>query len=78
MRSSSGELQNRYIVEGNIRLFGKIFTTEFTLSKRDLMKNPVLLGRKLLSHNFLIDTALTLQSYTFKKIIKHNENRYFK
>lgn len=66
VRSSSGEMQRRYVIEGDIRLFGKKHSTEFTLSKRDLMRYPVLLGRKLLSSRFLIDTTLSNESYNYK------------
>ena len=67
VRSSSGEQQERYIVKGSIRLFEKEHNTEFTLSSRDLMRYPVLLGRKLLSGNFIIDTSLTNLSNELKK-----------
>src|SRR5690554_5842638 len=46
VRSSSGEIQERYVIQGNILLFGEKIKTEFTLSKRELMRYPVLLGRK--------------------------------
>jgi hypothetical protein len=65
VRSSIGEMQLRYIIQGNIVLFGKKHSTEFTLSKRDLMRYPVLLGRKLLSNRFMIDTTLTNESYNY-------------
>lgn len=67
VRSSSGEMQLRYIIQGNIVLFGKKHSTEFTLSKRDLMRYPVLLGRKLLSNRFMIDTTLSNESYKYIK-----------
>lgn len=66
VRSSSGQMQLRYIVQGNILLFGKKHSTEFTLSKRDLMRYPVLLGRKLLSNRFMIDTTLSNESFKYK------------
>ncbi len=66
VRSSSGEQQERYIIKGTITLFGKEHNTEFTLSSRDLMRYPVLLGRKLLSGNFIIDTSLSNLSYELK------------
>lgn len=65
VRSSSGQSQIRYKVQGSIELFGKIFNTEFTLSRRDKMKYPVLLGRKLLNNNFLVDTS--------KKNLSHSQ-----
>lgn len=58
VRSSSGEQQKRFIIKGEIILFNQKYITEFTLSDRALMRYPVLLGRKLLSNNFVIDTSL--------------------
>ena len=69
VRSSSGESQLRYKVKGDILLFGKKYNTEFTLSSREKMRYPVLLGRKLLNKKFLIDTSLSNQSWS-KKIGK--------
>lgn len=71
VRSSSGEAQIRYKVQGNIRLFEKNHKTEFTLSKRGKMRYPVLLGRKLLNNKFLIDTSLKNQSNN----LKNTENK---
>lgn len=65
VRSSNGEMQERYVIKGNIVLFGKKYSTEFTLSKRNLMRYPVLLGRKLLNR-FLIDTTLSNTSFNYK------------
>ena len=67
VRSSSGQMQLRFIIQGTIILFGKRHSTEFTLSKRDLMRYPVLLGRKLLSKGFMIDTTLSNESYKYIK-----------
>lgn len=66
VRSSSGEQQERYIVRGDILLFGKKHNTEFTLSSRHMMRYPVLLGRKLLSGKFIIDTSLSNLSHELK------------
>ena len=66
VRSSNGEMQERYVVKGNIVLFEKKYSTDFTLSKRNLMRYPVLLGRKLLSNRFLIDTTLSNKSFNYK------------
>ena len=66
VRSSSGQLQERYTIKGNIVLFGKKYNTEFTLSSRTKMRYPVLLGRKLLNKRFLIDTSLSNQSWEHK------------
>ncbi len=67
VKSSIGKVQDRYFIQGKIVLFGKEFETEFSLSKRHEMKNPILIGRKLLNQNFLIDSSLANLSYKFKK-----------
>lgn len=66
VRSSSGQLQQRFIVKSSIVLFGKTYKTEFTLSERNKMRFPVLLGRKLLNNNFIIDTSLKDVSWKLK------------
>ncbi|HTO39170.1 MAG TPA: RimK/LysX family protein [Brumimicrobium sp.] len=66
VRSSNGKLEVRFSVKGSILLFEKKYFTEFTLSKRNLMRYPILLGRKLLSNHFLIDTTKTNLSYKQK------------
>lgn len=67
VRSSNGKMQLRYAIKGDILIFEKKYSTEFTLSKRDLMRYPVLLGRKLLSRRFLIDVDKINLSYNKKK-----------
>ncbi|MCO5268155.1 MAG: RimK/LysX family protein [Brumimicrobium sp.] len=67
VRSSNGILQERFVVKGNITLFGQNFNTEFTLTSRKLMRFPILLGRKLLNKGFLINTSQTNLSYKLKK-----------
>ena len=67
VKSSNGENQKRYIVKTKIVLFGKTYATEFSLSTRPDMKFPILLGRKLLNKNFIIDTSKANLSARFKK-----------
>ena len=76
IRSSSGQAQFRYTIKGIIILFGVQYQTEFTLSKRRKMKFPVLLGRKILNKNFVIDTSLS--NLSFKNKIIQNENSRIK
>lgn len=66
VKSSSGLAEERYTVETDILLFGKVFIQKFSLTDRSDMKFPVLLGRTLLSKNFLVDTARTYLSYKQK------------
>lgn len=58
IRSSNGEVQERYVIEAVVRLYGKDFWVEFSLSDRSDMKYPVLLGRSLLRlGRFVVDVA---------------------
>lgn len=57
IKSSNGESQKRYIIKTHIVLFGKSYLSEFSLSDRSRMKNPILLGRKLLNERFLVDVS---------------------
>lgn len=67
IRSSNGKSENRYIIKTKIILFGRSYLTEFSLSDRSLMKNPILLGRKLLKDRFLVDVSKINLSYDQKK-----------
>ena len=64
IRSSNGEVQQRYVIEAAIRLFGEDFRTEFSLSDRSDMKYPVLVGRVLLRQaRLVVDVARRNVSY---------------
>lgn len=63
VKSSNGIVQNRYKIKTNIILFGKTYQIYLTLSDREEMKFPVLLGRKFLSKKFVVDTGLKNLSY---------------
>lgn len=65
IRSSNGESQKRYVIKTRIVLFNKAYLAEFSLSDRSQMKNPILLGRKLLKDRFLVDVS--------KKDLSHDE-----
>lgn len=73
IRSSNGQVQQRYIVKTKLRLFNKIYNTEFSLSDRSHMKNPILLGRKLLNGRFLVDVAEEDLSYKYKEAAIQNK-----
>lgn len=57
VKSSNGISVERYTIEGEIRLGNVTYTSMFTLTNRSDMKYPVLLGRKLLNKNFIVDTS---------------------
>lgn len=67
IKNSFGNSEKRYIITTEIQLFGKLYPIELSLSERGEMRFPVLLGRKLLNNNFLIDTSLTNLSFKHKQ-----------
>lgn len=66
IRSSSGHVEERYVVRTPIVLFGKKIKTSFSLTDRTEMKYPVLLGRKLLRKRFTVDVSKKDLSYSRK------------
>lgn len=67
VKSSNGEIQYRYEVQTKIVIFGKKFPISLTLSSREDMRFPVLLGRKFLTKKFIVDTELIDLSFKEKK-----------
>jgi hypothetical protein len=64
IRSSNGEVQARYVIKTVVRLYGKNFTTEFSLADRSDLRYPVLLGRALLRQGrFVVDVTRRDLSY---------------
>ena len=66
VKSSSGEKELRYVIRTRMRLFGKLYRTKFSLTNREEMRNPVLIGRKFLSNRFLVDVKKENLSYMRK------------
>ncbi len=57
IRNSFGEAELRYVIKTWVRIYGRVIRAEFSLSNRGNLKFPVLLGRKILRHRFLIDVT---------------------
>jgi hypothetical protein len=57
IKSSFGQVQDRYVIRTQIQLFEEVLEAEFSLSDRSDLKCPVLIGRALLQHHFLVDVA---------------------
>lgn len=66
IRNSFGVAELRYVIKTRIVLFERIIRAEFTLADREQLKNPVLLGRKLLRNRFIVDVSLKNLSYQNK------------
>lgn len=72
VRSSNGIIQKRYQVQSNIKLFGKVFKISLSLSDRQEMRYPVLIGRKFLTKKFIVDTELI--DVSFNQKLNENKN----
>ena len=57
--NSSGHREERYEVKLKVKLGPKVFHARFTLADRSKKIYPILLGRKLLNHRFLVDSSKT-------------------
>lgn len=59
IRSSHGDTQVRYRVKLPLKLGNKSFETTFTLANRSRNNYPVLIGRRTIKGEFLVDTSKT-------------------
>ncbi len=66
VKSSNGHKENRYKIKTNVVFFNKTYTINLTLSTRNDMRFPVLIGRKFLKNKFIVDVDLDNQSYKSK------------
>ena len=57
IKNSFGEAELRYVIKTKVKIFDHVIKAEFSLSNRGNLKFPVLLGRKILRHRFLIDVT---------------------
>lgn len=57
VKSSNGISEKRYVVRLVITIGDHELESDFTLSNRKKMKNPVLLGRKFLRGAFVVDVS---------------------
>lgn len=67
VKSSNGMQQERFFVKLDIQIFNEIIQTDFSLTKRNGLRSPILLGRKLLNKRFLIDSSKINLSYKSKQ-----------
>ena len=57
VRSSTGHVQQRYVVRMRLELLGQTVTSEVTLTRRDAMGFRLLIGREALRQGFLVDSG---------------------
>lgn len=66
IKNSFGASQNRYVISTIVRVFDREYETEFSLSDRERMRFPVLLGARFLRRRFLVDVSRKDLSYKEK------------
>lgn len=66
VKSSSGQAEHRYTITTEVIIFNKKRSVGFSLTNRQEMKYPVLLGRKFLAKRFLVDVRKVNISYKLK------------
>lgn len=70
IKNSFGVAEQRYVIKTTVKIFDEEIVTEFSLSDRDALRFPILLGRKILRNRFYIDVAKKNLSYRKKKAKK--------
>lgn len=66
VKSSSGHAENRFVIKTKAVVLGREYPITFTLSDREKMKYPVLLGKRFLKNRFIVDVSLKDVSYNSK------------
>ncbi|MGB8704370.1 MAG: RimK/LysX family protein [Gillisia sp.] len=66
VKSSNGVVQKRFQVQSTVKIFSKIYKISLSLSARQEMRFPVLIGRKFLTKKFIVDPELKDVSYNLK------------
>jgi len=68
VKSSNGIVQQRYKVKTTMVLYNKKYSINLTLSTRDDMKYPILIGRRFLNKKFIVDVNLKNLSFENKEL----------
>jgi len=67
IKSSFGDVEQRYIINTTIVVFENEYPIKLSLSERSDMKYPVLIGRRFLNKQFIVDTSLKNLSFKLKQ-----------
>jgi hypothetical protein len=57
VKSSNGKSEERIFIKIPIKLGCKTYDAEISLSNRENMKYPMLVGRRFMSHRYLVDVS---------------------
>lgn len=70
VRSSSGHVQERYVVLVAVRIGLRKVTTEVTLTRRDAMGFRLLIGREALRQGYVVDPGRSYLGGRPKKVVR--------
>lgn len=71
IKNSFGEMEERFIIKTLISIGRKKINTSISLSNRDNMRYPMLIGRKLLKGKFMVDVSLIYTNgLRLRKVLK--------
>ena len=59
VKKSANHIENRYIIKSRLRMGGRTFIASFTLTNRGSMWFPILIGRRVISGRYLVNSALS-------------------
>ena len=58
IKNSFGEIEKRYVIKTSVKIGRKRIKSLISLTNRENMRYPVLIGRKLLKNRYVVDVAL--------------------
>lgn len=78
IKNSFGEMEERFVIKTIIHIGRKKIWSSISLSNRDAMRYPVLIGRRLLKGRFLVNvnqihTGGVSLTKAFKQLTNHND-----
>jgi hypothetical protein len=68
IKNSFGVAEKRFVINTTVKIYDEEIMAEFSLSDRDALRFPILLGRKILRDRFLIDVTKKNLSYRSNKV----------
>jgi hypothetical protein len=75
IKNSFGVAEKRFVINTTVKIFNEEIMAEFSLSDRDTLRFPILLGRKILRDRFLIDVTKKNLSYRSNRIKKNKTSQ---
>ncbi|MBX3164106.1 MAG: RimK/LysX family protein [Bacteroidetes bacterium] len=71
IKNSFGEMEERYVIHTLVKIGKKNILADISLSNRDNMRYPVLIGRRMLKGKFLVDVnQIHTGGVSLKKAVK--------